>query len=786
MKLPFSFLKSKKEESEYYLSLILTDEKAGAVILKAEEGNLKRINSHEISLTESLEDTSVDDLITTIDKAISRAEEILPPDIQTHQTIFGVKDNWVDPETKKIKKEYLEKLKKVCNALDLTPIGFMVTTEAITHLMQEEEGAPVSAVFAEIHKKEVILSLLRGGKIVESVSNHHLESLPLTVDKLLGHFTVPVLPARIIIFQSKPNERTNHAFLSHQWSKHLPFLHVPQIIVLPEAFDMRAVMFGAATQMGFKVLEDKIDELPKLTKAEITEEMEEAQDEALVDSEEVSSQQDLEKETHPASFGEAQDEISEQTAADEEAASDFGFVIDKDIESAQESDVKDQGADEVEYHSSRDAEVPDEDSYDESPSRRSKNSGTSGMLASISSMKLPKNIRIPAVGQLLSKFKGNKSVVKIAIPVIIIVLLIVGTIFFYYDKMQANILLTMQPNSESQDENVTFSTAESSDFSHNLIAAKSISTSIAGQASTNATGSKDEGDKAKGTVTIYNNNSNSVTLNSGTTLTASNGQVFLLDNTVTIASASGDIFSGTTPGTTQTTVTAQTLGTDGNEPSGTEFAIGSDNTVAAKNDNAFSGGTKKTVTVVSANDIVKLRSQLPSSVQGNAQQKLSQQADSGYTVLPLAGSPTLEDQVFNHHVGDEASQVTLNASVVYSGMEYANSDLDNFAKTIMKQKFPQDPNIANNSVKETVNDAQQRTSDAVTATVSLQAGLLPNIKTQDVMSAIQHKSVGDAKSTLSNFPQVESADITFSPPIPFLPSLFPSLPHHINVKVQAQ
>src|SRR3984957_1888447 len=160
MKLPFSFLKSKKEESEYFLSLILTDEKAGAVILKAAEGNLKQINSNESPFSESLEELPLDDLITTIDKAISRAEEILPPDIQTHQTIFGVKDNWVDNETKKIKKEYLEKLKKACNALDLTPIGFMVTTEAITHLMQDEEGAPVSAVFTEIGKKYVNLNLL--------------------------------------------------------------------------------------------------------------------------------------------------------------------------------------------------------------------------------------------------------------------------------------------------------------------------------------------------------------------------------------------------------------------------------------------------------------------------------------------------------------------------------------------------------------------------------------------------------------------------------------------------
>ena len=49
----------------------------------------------------------------------------------------------------------------------------------------------------------------------------------------------------------------------------MPFLHVPQITVLPAGFDMRSVMFGAATQMGFKVLESKVDTLPKLSAEEI-------------------------------------------------------------------------------------------------------------------------------------------------------------------------------------------------------------------------------------------------------------------------------------------------------------------------------------------------------------------------------------------------------------------------------------------------------------------------------------------------------------------------------------
>jgi len=780
MKLPIPFLQSKKEESEYYLALILTDEKTGAVILRVENGNLKKVNSHEAILHAPLDELSLDDLISAVDKSISRAEEVLPPDIQTHQTIFGVQERWVDEETKKITKENLEKLKKVCDALDLTPIGFMVTTEAILHLMQDEEGAPVSAVFAEISKKEVTVSLLRGGKVIESFSGPHLGSTPATVDKLLGHFTVPVLPARIVIFQSKPSEHTSQAFITHHWSKNLPFMHVPQVTVIPSGFDMRSVMYGAASQMGFTVVEGKHYVLPEIPARVIKEELAEAADEDQFASESLSEP----TEEPPIDLGKS----AEAEEADSAAESDFGFVLDRDIPERKslepETETHEEAFEPQIHHKVHDeALAEDEEREYDSRQRRSAGEKKLPFLAALSALKIPKNIKMPAISGLFSKLSGKNTPYKIIIPVAIVIIVIVGVILFYYYKMQANVTLTMKPNMVSQDETVTFSIAEPNDFGNNLVAAKSISTSIAGQVSTPATGKKDVGDKAKGTVTVFNNTSSSVSISSGTQLTASNGQVFTLDNSITVASASGDIFSGTKPGTTDTTVTAKDMGTDGNEPSGTEFNIGSGNNVAAKNDNAFSGGTSKTVTVVSSNDIAKLRSQLPGSVQSSAKQKLASEISSDETLLPLISSPTLENQKFDHQVGDQASQVSLTASVVYAGIAYANSDLDDYAKSIVKQKYPQDPTVANKSVKETVNDASQRTSQAATATVAIQAGLLPNIDKQDVISNIQKKSLGDAKNSLTALPQVQSVDISFSPPIPLLPLLFPTLPHHISVSI---
>src|SRR5689334_21752261 len=172
MKLPFPFFqKNSEEESEYYLALLITDEKISAVILQQTLSKLRIVGKNEEFYSGSLETISQEELINLIDKTVSTAEEILPPNVESHKTVFGVKDSWVEPDTKKIKKDYLARLKKVCDSLDLTPVGFMVINEAIANLLQTEAGAPLSAIVAEVDRKRVALTLFRGGKVAESVDS---------------------------------------------------------------------------------------------------------------------------------------------------------------------------------------------------------------------------------------------------------------------------------------------------------------------------------------------------------------------------------------------------------------------------------------------------------------------------------------------------------------------------------------------------------------------------------------------------------------------------------------
>src|SRR3989304_2854283 len=204
MKLPLTFLE-KKEKADYYLALILRNEKVTSVIFEKTGNTIKYIGHDEEFFKNTVEDAQTEEFLNVLDKVITQAETFLPENIETHKTIFGLKDNWI--EDNKIKKEYLDKLKKASDELSLEPIGFLASSESIINLVQKEEGAPVTAILCDIGKKYVTVSLVRAGRIVETKTSEIHQSTSYTVDTLLKHFQSPeVMPSRVILFDSEEEE----------------------------------------------------------------------------------------------------------------------------------------------------------------------------------------------------------------------------------------------------------------------------------------------------------------------------------------------------------------------------------------------------------------------------------------------------------------------------------------------------------------------------------------------------------------------------------------------------
>ena len=99
MPIPFLSLFQKKEKQKYYLAILLRENKATAVLFEERLSKIHFFSKGEANFKKSIEEDSLEDFVTTLDTAISTAENKLLQQIDTHQTVFAVKENWISDST---------------------------------------------------------------------------------------------------------------------------------------------------------------------------------------------------------------------------------------------------------------------------------------------------------------------------------------------------------------------------------------------------------------------------------------------------------------------------------------------------------------------------------------------------------------------------------------------------------------------------------------------------------------------------------------------------------------
>jgi hypothetical protein len=773
MNLPFLNFFKKKEKPKYFLAFLLRHEKAIAVIFEQLGLQAKVVGSGEAYFEKNIEDAKFEEFLTVSDKAISKAEENVPDDSQALQTLFGLKESWIEED--KIKKEYLERLKKISDELGLTPIGFMTVTEAITNLLKKEEGAPLTAILAEIGKSYVTVSLIKAGKIMETKSSEIHESPAFTVDVLLKHFEIPeVLPSKIILYNGGDDD-LSQKFIHHTWSKSLPFLHLPQIITLPEGFDAKSILQGAATKMGFDLISDTSlqslgkEEIPALetieTKnADETEEKEEKKEKETEENEEHETLNLIEESDFVEKFGFFENEdvlkMPSSKKADEEILSGekekINDTFEENLEQKEHSEKKETKR-EIEYENLEEIK----------PKKKPINFlGYFGRARYFLSV-IFKKLRLPK----------NKFII---IPTVLILFLVALYVYFFF-TLKTTVVLTLNPKIDEKKQSVTFS-GSTTDVDKKIIKGDFVKTSLDGTVSTSTTGKKETGDKAKGTVTFYSRFAGGKILASGTIITSTNSLDFSLDKSVEIGSASAD--ASASPTTANGNVTAKNIGKESNLPSGAKFNVDSldPGSIIAKNDDAFSGGTKKEIQVVAKADTEKLLTQVVKELESKAIESLTQKInDKENVLLPITVDSTADKKSFDKEVGDEATKLTLKATVTYEGLSYSKQDLISFTKSLVKKELSSKLEIDENNIKVAVENVKKKDTGEVSATLKIKAPLLPNLNKESIVKNISGKSNDEVKKTLLDISQVVNVDIKPSFPIPFLTNSLPRFSNNIEI-----
>lgn len=373
-------------------------------------------------------------------------------------------------------------------------------------------------------------------------------------------------------------------------------------------------------------------------------------------------------------------------------------------------------------------------------------------------------------GPKVPNFMGlNKKIATIVAIVCGLALLVLAYIFLPTAKA------TLLAKAQKTPVNVKFtldSSTRKSDFPQGVVAANQLSVTKDLSAQYTATGQKDVGTKASGSVSISNSSSSSpVNIPAGTVFTASS-KSFTLNQAVTVPGATlsgGQIV----PGKVNGQITASANG-DSSNLSGATFSItGFGALVTATG--STSGGTSKIATVVTQADIDKAKKDMIDAATQNAKQEVEAKANNDEKAFAETFTSVVSAVTASSAADSESSGGTVNAKVKYSELAAAKSDLDKLFLEQIKTQVPGNNQVYQSGANDAKYSVKLSSADKAEVTGISNAFYGQSIDTKQVARDLSGKAKKDATDIVkTKYPQVTSVQVESSP------ALMPNLPFFAN------
>lgn len=298
-----------------------------------------------------------------------------------------------------------------------------------------------------------------------------------------------------------------------------------------------------------------------------------------------------------------------------------------------------------------------------------------------------------------------------------------------------------------------------------------------------ATGTKDNGTKAKGTMTVYNRTNNDQKLVSGTRFQAPDGKIFRSQSDITVPKAYLQNFSPVA-GSTTVEVLADQNG-DGFNLGPAKYsipALGSDQIYGQGGQ--MSGGTTKTTKVITQGDVDKAKQAALDADKAEAQKSLKDKVDKDQVLLDASIQQKVDKVTANPEVGSEEPNGSVSVEVTYSALAVNKSDLSSLTKAQVQEQIGPDKEIYEDG-----SDSMQLTSagepssngaQSFNAKVAAFAGT--KIDRDQLAKEMKGKKVGDAIEIGNQAPDVERTEIVVKPG---WSTSMPGIVKHIEIEVKA-
>ncbi len=719
-------LVGKKDESipQNFLSLAISLDKVEAAVwsLTGAQVKILGLGSQSYKVTE--------ELTASIGLAIDQAGAAAG--VAISQVVFGLPSSWIQSD--QIIDPYDRLLKKICADLELDPLAFVPTFEAVAHFIHVSDLAPPTALVVNVGQDWLSGAILKSGKVDKSFEIKRGESVAESLaSQLVKVAQDEPIPSKILLFDGKEMlDKVKNELLAFNWlslkfeNGENVFLHFPKIETLDEYVGVKAVAEATSADLSVAPISNSPEEV-----------------EAVVPIERKPINGDN------FDFLEETDVLAAETAA------------------AQATAVPPQASTEVSRPPNFEAPL--------SPTQArvaQEEAGTQGNFVSniLSSLPLP-HFQIPP------RFR------KLTLPTvglgILIALLIVALLL-----PSATVTIFAKPQVLERDAQISV-VAGGAASGETQIAGVVTEITKSGSQKAVVTGKKTVGDKAKGTVNVFNKTNEAKSFSAGTTITSPSKQVFNLDNAVTIASRSATI-EGITYGKATTTVSALAIGVESNISGGQDFSVGGFDTsqYLAHNDQAFSGGSSREVTVVGDDDQKRLEEELKKGLIDQARSEIAGKT-AGQVVLDKAVSSSTVSKKFDKNVGDEASVLNLSMEQKMKVTSYNGQDLAMVLAKLVENSVPDGYSLNSKEIETQEDVLTYSPNGDLTLHVRFKVNLLPKMDENLISTKIAGQSEASALNFISQIPRVSNATVIVKPKLPGPLAGLPRITKRIKIVVTA-
>lgn len=299
-----------------------------------------------------------------------------------------------------------------------------------------------------------------------------------------------------------------------------------------------------------------------------------------------------------------------------------------------------------------------------------------------------------------------------------------------------------------------------------------------------ATGQKNNGAKATGTMKITNCTSSPITIPAGSGVSAG-GLTFITQTTLTLSDGNFDSHgncksTGAHIGTVG--VTAQQGGAQYNVAARSDYAVSGFPGVTGAG-SAMTGGTDDITKIVTQGDIDSAKQKLSAADVDPIKQELkSGLIAKGLYALDAtfnAGDPSIKTSA---NPGDAADNVTVTQTITYTMLGVKKTDVETLIKNDIKNKIDTTKQkILDYGIENAVVGLQSQNPDGASVTYQTTVVVGSELNQDAIKKQVAGKKAGDAKNIIKQYPGVTDVDVTYSP---FWVSSIPKKTAKITVNVQ--